>query len=311
MQPYSHLSQMPIALAESACKESVDNLNQLLADTMTRCATCTRNIIGRCLGPTFYQLHLLFDKHADEQNKLVDAVAERNPAAGWGQRRHVPDVAETTFIPRPPKGREEVPCECRGYFTLTKSKEVGDGPPGAEEGDDGTNDLLVSDVIRTNELQVWFVAEHVVDRLWSEPSDDGRTRKDGKLLVGRRHSARTTAVMDDSRDELHLQLVGPITSLTSKSLVRHHHVYNSNTPWPTPLFKHTPFRGCEATCHGHFFQSFLGACNEDMSNTNPTSSWIAGQQHGQACSIAHQHIHRWLGKHEPQTPANDVSLVHA
>jgi starvation-inducible DNA-binding protein len=32
-----------------------------------------------------------------------------------------------------------------------------------ERGDDGTNDLLVSQVIRTNELQVWFVAEHVVD----------------------------------------------------------------------------------------------------------------------------------------------------
>ena len=33
----------------------------------------------------------------------------------------------------------------------------------AEGGDDGTNDLLVSGVIRTNELQVWFVAEHVVE----------------------------------------------------------------------------------------------------------------------------------------------------
>ena len=33
----------------------------------------------------------------------------------------------------------------------------------AKNEDDGTNDLLVSDVIRTNELQVWFVAEHVVD----------------------------------------------------------------------------------------------------------------------------------------------------
>ena len=31
-----------------------------------------------------------------------------------------------------------------------------------EAGDDGTNDLLVSDVIRTNELQVWFLSEHLV-----------------------------------------------------------------------------------------------------------------------------------------------------
>jgi starvation-inducible DNA-binding protein len=33
----------------------------------------------------------------------------------------------------------------------------------AELGDDGTNDLVVSDVIRTNELQIWFVSEHLVD----------------------------------------------------------------------------------------------------------------------------------------------------
>ena len=32
-----------------------------------------------------------------------------------------------------------------------------------ERDDQGTNDLIVSDVIRRNELQVWFVAEHVVD----------------------------------------------------------------------------------------------------------------------------------------------------
>jgi len=33
----------------------------------------------------------------------------------------------------------------------------------AERGDDVTNDLIVSDVIRRNEFQVWFVAEHVVE----------------------------------------------------------------------------------------------------------------------------------------------------
>ncbi len=29
--------------------------------------------------------------------------------------------------------------------------------------DSGTNDLLVSQVLRMNELQVWFLAEHLVD----------------------------------------------------------------------------------------------------------------------------------------------------
>ncbi len=39
IQPFGHLVRMPIALSEHACKESVDNLNQLLADTMTLRAT--------------------------------------------------------------------------------------------------------------------------------------------------------------------------------------------------------------------------------------------------------------------------------
>ena len=33
----------------------------------------------------------------------------------------------------------------------------------SDSGDDGTNDLLVSEIVRRNELQVWFLAEHVVD----------------------------------------------------------------------------------------------------------------------------------------------------
>ncbi len=33
----------------------------------------------------------------------------------------------------------------------------------AELGDDGTNDLLVSQVIRTGERQAWFLAERLVD----------------------------------------------------------------------------------------------------------------------------------------------------
>ena len=43
-------------------------------------------------------------------------------------------------------------------------REVREGIDKTEKNDDwGSNDLLMSDVLRTNELQVWFVAEHVVD----------------------------------------------------------------------------------------------------------------------------------------------------
>src|SRR6266853_3733188 len=165
IQPFGHLVRMPIALSEHACKESVDNLNQLLADTMTL-RDLYKKHHWQVAGPTFYQLHLLFDKHYDEQNALVDAIAERIQLLGGVSVAMAPDVAEMTLIPRPPKGREEVPVQISRLLhaheillkearTMARSEE--------RRGDDGTNDLLVSDVIRTNELQVWFVAEHVVD----------------------------------------------------------------------------------------------------------------------------------------------------
>ena len=117
-------------------------------------------------GPTFYQLHLLFDKHFDQQAELVDAIAERIQLLGGVSVAMAPDVAEMTLIPRPPKGREEVPVQISRLLhaheiVLKEARTM--ARRAAEAGDDGTNDLLVSSVIRTNELQVWFVAEHVVD----------------------------------------------------------------------------------------------------------------------------------------------------
>ena len=164
IQPYGHLVRMPIALSENACKESVTNLNQLLADTITL-RDLYKKHHWQLAGPTFYQLHLLFDKHFDEQNALVDAIAERIQLLGGVSIAMAPDVAEMTLIPRAPKGREEVPIQISRLLhaheiVLKESRTM--ARLAAENGDDGTNDLIVSDIIRRNELQVWFVAEHVV-----------------------------------------------------------------------------------------------------------------------------------------------------
>jgi starvation-inducible DNA-binding protein len=117
-------------------------------------------------GPTFYQLHLLFDKHFNEQSELVDQIAERIMMLGGVSVAMSADVAEATQIPRPPKGREEVPVQISRLLeaheiVLVEARKMARNA--AEEDDDGTNDLLVSNVIRTNEAQVWFVAEHLVD----------------------------------------------------------------------------------------------------------------------------------------------------
>jgi starvation-inducible DNA-binding protein len=165
IQPFGHLVRMPIALSENACKESVDNLNQLLADTITL-RDLYKKHHWQIAGPTFYQLHLLFDKHYDEQSELVDAIAERIQLLGGVSIAMAHDVAETTLIPRPPKGREVAPVQLSRLLhaheiVLKEARAM--ARRASETGDDGTNDLIVSDVIRRNELQAWFVAEHVVD----------------------------------------------------------------------------------------------------------------------------------------------------
>src|SRR5438876_1845110 len=110
IQPFGHLVKLPIALSETACKEAVENLNQLLADTMTL-RDLYKKHHWQVAGPTFYQLHLLFDKHYDEQNALVDLIAERIQVLGGVSLAMAHDVAETTQLERPPRGREEVPVQ--------------------------------------------------------------------------------------------------------------------------------------------------------------------------------------------------------
>jgi starvation-inducible DNA-binding protein len=165
LQPFGHLVRMPIALSETACLESVTNLNQLLADTMTL-RDLYKKHHWQAAGPTFYPLHLLFDKHYGEQNDLVDALAERIQVLGGVSIAMAPDVADMTLVPRPPRGREETPAQISRLLhaheiVLKEARSM--ARLAAQGGDDGTNDLIVSEVIRRNEMQVWFVAEHVVD----------------------------------------------------------------------------------------------------------------------------------------------------
>ncbi len=164
IQPYNKIAKLPIALDEAACESSVNNLNQILADTMTL-RDMYKKHHWQVAGTTFYQLHLLFDKHYGEQNDLVDTIAERIQVLGGVSIAMAADVAETTIIPRPPRGREEVGVQISRLleaheFILKEAHTM--AREASEAGDDGTNDLLVSDVIRRNELQVWFLAEHLV-----------------------------------------------------------------------------------------------------------------------------------------------------
>ncbi|HEX9516164.1 MAG TPA: DNA starvation/stationary phase protection protein [Streptosporangiaceae bacterium] len=165
IQEFGTVRQFPIGLSYDARMYSCQRLNQTLADTQILHALYKKHH-WLMRGATFYQLHLLLDKHADEQLELVDQIAERIQTLGGvavGDPRH---VAEITRIPRAPDGVEEVPAM---LSRLLEAHEMilADAHDAAartaDMGDDGSNDLLVSDVIRTGEMEAWFLAEHLVD----------------------------------------------------------------------------------------------------------------------------------------------------
>jgi starvation-inducible DNA-binding protein len=166
IQAYGTVSHMlPLELEEPVRLEMTERLNQLLADTITL-RDLYKKSHWQVAGPTFYQLHLLFDKHFEEQSNLVDAIAERIQLLGGISLAMAPDVAETTRIARPPRDREEVPVQLSRLLDAHQIiiRDCRDFASRASRlGDDGTNDLVVSQVLRTNELQTWFVSEHLVN----------------------------------------------------------------------------------------------------------------------------------------------------
>jgi starvation-inducible DNA-binding protein len=179
IQPYGTVKLLPLELEEPVRLEMTEQLNQLLADTMTL-RDLYKKSHWQVAGPTFYQLHLLFDKHFDEQVELVDAIAERIQLLGGVSIAMAPDVAETTQIERPPRGREEVPVQLSRLLDahqiiIRDCRKLAERA--ARIGDQGTNDLVVSEVLRSNELQVWFISEHLVNMPLVEVDAPERVKK--------------------------------------------------------------------------------------------------------------------------------------
>ena len=163
LQSFGSVASRPISLDNKVRLAGSISLNEILADTMTL-RDLYKKHHWQVSGPTFYQLHLLYDKHYGEQAELVDTIAERIQTLGGVSIAMAADVAETTRIARPPKGREDSTIQ---LFRLLQAHELiiyetrKAAHAAADAGDDGTNDLLVSDVLRLNEFQVWFISEQL------------------------------------------------------------------------------------------------------------------------------------------------------
>jgi starvation-inducible DNA-binding protein len=163
-QAFGDIVKLPNGLSEDVCRQAVALLNQCLADTMTL-RDMYKKHHWQVVGPTFNQLHLLYDKHYEAQAELVDIVAERIQLLGGLSVAMAADVAEMTKIPRPPKGRENAAVQLSRLIEahemiIVAAREAASKVD--ELGDDGSNDVFVSNVLRTNELQAWFVSEHLV-----------------------------------------------------------------------------------------------------------------------------------------------------
>lgn len=158
-----HIGPAAIGLDEDIRMASVENLNQLLVDTLAL-RDLYKKHHWQASGSTFHQMHLLFDKHADEQGALADAVAERVQTLGGVSLAAPHDVAENTHIDRPPKDRESTRDQLRRLLqaheiVLMQARDMARAAAAAR--DDGTNDLIVSQAIRTNKTHSWFIGEHL------------------------------------------------------------------------------------------------------------------------------------------------------
>ena len=176
IQQPNTIRRMPIGISPEIRLECAKGLNQVLSDTLML-YHLYKKAHWQVAGSTFYQLHLLYDKHAEEQLELVDLVAERVQSLGGVALGMPSDIVQTTRIEQPPQGAEEVPVVIDRLLEaheriLTEARDY--AKKAEEAGDLGTNDVLVSNVIRTNELQVWFIAEHVVDTPQVQAHDGAR-----------------------------------------------------------------------------------------------------------------------------------------
>jgi starvation-inducible DNA-binding protein len=164
IQEFGTVRDFPVGLARDARLYSCKRLNQILADTQILYALYKKHH-WLMRGATFYQLHLLLDKHADEQNELIDKIAERVQTLGGiavGDPRQSPRSPRSPVLRTAAKVPAMLSRLLEAHETILSDAHHAAAKI-AELGDDGSNDLIVSEVIRTGELEAWFLAEHLVD----------------------------------------------------------------------------------------------------------------------------------------------------
>lgn len=162
-QRFEDLKPMKVALSDNIRKASVGDLNRALADSIVL-RDLYKKHHWQVSGLTFRELHRLFDEHQEQQGELIDEIAERIMQLGGVSIAMGADAAEASEIPRPTRDREAPSAQLERLamaheIVLSFARQA--ARRAADQGDDGTNDIFVSDIIRLNEKQAWFIHEHL------------------------------------------------------------------------------------------------------------------------------------------------------
>ncbi len=167
LQEFGTLAEVRIGLAADVRSASVRALNRLLAHTIA-IRDAYKKAHWQTSGATFYQLHLLFDKHYMEQAAIMDTIAERVQTLGGVTFALAQDIAEETSIAKAPRGRESAIAQLTRLSGAHETILIEARPlarRATESGDDGTNDLIISQVVRNNELHSWFIGEQLASQI--------------------------------------------------------------------------------------------------------------------------------------------------
>lgn len=159
MATKDNASKTFLGKSDNELQKSTAILQAILANTIFM-YSLYKKYHWHVIGKDFYEYHLLFDKHAKQQLPLIDTLAERLRTLGDVAPGMPQEVAKNTTLTEP-RGTTQDPVkmidnlltiheayiqEVRGAIDITNAS-----------GDEGTSDLLVSDILRVHELQTWFI----------------------------------------------------------------------------------------------------------------------------------------------------------
>jgi starvation-inducible DNA-binding protein len=151
------MTTIDIGISEGNRETIAEGLKKVLADSYTLYLQ-THNFHWNVTGPSFRELHLMFEEHYTELATAVDDIAERIrtldvPAPGtYKEFARLSAIEEVDGVPEAramvdmlTKGHEQVVKTCRDVLKV------------AQEAEDESTAALVSDRMRIHEKTAWML----------------------------------------------------------------------------------------------------------------------------------------------------------